>query len=90
MKTTIETTMDAAGRLVIPKAVRDAAGLTPGVVLRIQCRDGRVELTPAPRKVEVVQHDRVTVLIPSEESETLTGDVVRAVQRSLRDRHSES
>ena len=29
MKSTIEVTMDGAGRLVLPKAIRERAGLTP-------------------------------------------------------------
>jgi hypothetical protein len=32
--------MDAAGRLVIPKAVRLEAALEPGVVLDVRWRDG--------------------------------------------------
>ena len=41
-------TMDAAGRVVIPKAIRDAAGFTAGAPLEIQVRDGKVEIASSP------------------------------------------
>ena len=42
MKTATATTMDLAGRLVIPKAIRDAAELQPGVRLVFEVVDGRI------------------------------------------------
>ena len=43
----MQTTIDGAGRIVIPKALRDAAGLRPGVTLDVELRDGRIEISPA-------------------------------------------
>ncbi len=40
------TTIDSAGRVVIPKALRDQAGLSPGTAIEIQVRDGHVEIEP--------------------------------------------
>jgi AbrB family looped-hinge helix DNA binding protein len=40
----METTIDRAGRVVIPKPIRDAAGLKPGAALSIEYRDGRIEI----------------------------------------------
>ena len=40
----METTIDAAGRVVIPKAIRDRLGLKSGTPLRIEAIDGRVEI----------------------------------------------
>lgn len=37
-------TIDEAGRVVIPKAIREAAGLKPGTPLMIEYRNGRVEI----------------------------------------------
>ena len=42
----MKATIDKAGRVVIPKAIRDRAGLQPGMELEIAVRDGRVELEP--------------------------------------------
>jgi AbrB family looped-hinge helix DNA binding protein len=38
--------MDRAGRVVIPKAVRDWAGLEAGDEIDVAFRDGRIELEP--------------------------------------------
>jgi AbrB family looped-hinge helix DNA binding protein len=50
-----DVTIDAAGRLVIPKTLRDRLRLQPGTRLWISERDGRIVLDPeqpAPRLVE--------------------------------------
>ena len=42
------TTIDSAGRIVIPKALRDQAGLTPGAEIRVEA-DGsgiRIDVIP--------------------------------------------
>ena len=39
--------MDSAGRVVIPKALRDRLGLEQGKVVEIRERDGRIEIEPA-------------------------------------------
>ncbi|MBI1357316.1 MAG: AbrB/MazE/SpoVT family DNA-binding domain-containing protein [Acidobacteria bacterium] len=39
-------TIDKAGRVVIPKAVREAAGFEPGMEIEIRLRDGVVEIEP--------------------------------------------
>ena len=52
----MRTTIDKAGRLVIPASVRDRAGLTPGTVLEITLDEFGVRLepvAPAPRLVKV-------------------------------------
>jgi AbrB family looped-hinge helix DNA binding protein len=40
----METTIDRAGRVVIPKQIREAAGLKPGVALSIEYMNGRIEI----------------------------------------------
>ena len=40
------TTIDAAGRVVVPKPIREQAGLRPGAELEVEYRDGRVEMEP--------------------------------------------
>jgi AbrB family looped-hinge helix DNA binding protein len=51
----MKSTIDRAGRVVIPKIIREAAGLKPGSPLKIEYRDGRVEIerkSPKPRLVK--------------------------------------
>ena len=40
------TTIDSAGRIVIPKALREQVGLSPGTEIDIQVRDGHLEIEP--------------------------------------------
>jgi AbrB family looped-hinge helix DNA binding protein len=52
----MRTTIDKAGRVVIPAAIRDRAGLTPGTELQISLDDAGVRLervAPGPRLVRV-------------------------------------
>ncbi|MDA1311994.1 MAG: AbrB/MazE/SpoVT family DNA-binding domain-containing protein [Acidobacteria bacterium] len=48
-------TIDGAGRIVIPKAVREAAGLKPGDPLDVRYREGRIEIEPVVEQVRLVR-----------------------------------
>ena len=52
----MRTTIDKAGRLVIPAAIRDKAGLSPGTTIEISLEETGVRLeriAPGPRLVRV-------------------------------------
>ncbi len=51
----MKTTIDRAGRVVIPKAIRDRAGLQPGSELDIRLDNGVVEITPPAPKGRLVE-----------------------------------
>ncbi|MDQ3319435.1 MAG: AbrB/MazE/SpoVT family DNA-binding domain-containing protein, partial [Actinomycetota bacterium] len=53
----MRTTIDRAGRLVVPKPLRDELGLQPGQELELQARDGRLEVEPATTPVTLVEED---------------------------------
>jgi AbrB family looped-hinge helix DNA binding protein len=40
----MKTTIDAAGRIVIPKEMRKRAGLLPGAEVEVRCQDGIIEI----------------------------------------------
>jgi AbrB family looped-hinge helix DNA binding protein len=42
----MKTTIDAAGRLVIPKQIGEKASLKPGMALDVRVRDGVIEIEP--------------------------------------------
>ena len=56
-----KTTIDSAGRLVIPKEIREEAGLKPGALVEVRWRSGRIEIEPAPLPVNLVRKGRLTV-----------------------------
>jgi AbrB family looped-hinge helix DNA binding protein len=80
----MKTTIDGAGRLVIPKEVRREAGLRPGMRLEVRWRGGRIEIEPEPLTVRLVRRGRLTVAVPSSEVPALRGDTVEQTRRKLR------
>ncbi len=81
--------LDASGRLLVPEAIREEAGLVPGRVLEIRCRNGHVEIAPKAPEIRVVEKGGVYVAVPSGPVEPLTAETVRATQEARRDRHAE-
>ena len=77
-------TIDAAGRLVVPKAIREEAGLRPGEPLEVTVHDGRVEIVPAPRRVRIRERDGVRIAEPAGSYETLPERTVRKTRDRLR------
>lgn len=61
---TMITTMDAAGRLVIPREIRREAALVPGATLEVRWRDGVIEVEPQPLAVTLERRGRLLVATP--------------------------
>jgi AbrB family looped-hinge helix DNA binding protein len=57
----MKSTIDEAGRVVIPKAIREADGLKPGTPLMIEYRNGRVEIERKSPQVRLVRKGGVLV-----------------------------
>jgi AbrB family looped-hinge helix DNA binding protein len=86
----MRTTMDPAGRLVIPKKVWQTAGLKPGTPLEIHCRDGRIEIEPVPVELRFVRHGKFVVgLAKRHPSEPFTAETVEATLEALREERGE-
>ena len=81
---TMRTTIDSAGRLVIPKKIRQEANLKAGAPLEVEWRDGRIEIEPAPLRVRLVRKGHVLVAVPTESVEQLATGTVEAVREDLR------
>lgn len=80
----MKTTMDRAGRLVIPKKIRSEAGLTPGMPLDVRCNNGRVEIEPAPVPVKLVRKGRWLVAVPTKKVPRLSAEAVQKVIDEIR------
>jgi AbrB family looped-hinge helix DNA binding protein len=80
----MKTTIDAAGRVVVPKALRDRLGLTGGGVLEIRERDGRIEIEPVATAMTLEDRDGGPVAVPGEELPPLTDEIVRATLERTR------
>ena len=80
----MKTTIDGAGRIVIPKAVRDAAGLAAGTEVEVEFRDGRVEIEPATLPMRVVKRGGSVVIEAGVDLPPLTDDDVRDVLEHVR------
>ena len=53
----MRTTIDAAGRIVVPKALRDAMGLAAGRTIDMVFTDGRIEIELVAIEVETVDFE---------------------------------
>jgi AbrB family looped-hinge helix DNA binding protein len=78
------TAMDSAGRIVIPKALRERLGLEPGRVVDIRERDGRIEIEPAPTPMTLVRRRGGQVAVPGSPLPPLTDEIVRATIEGTR------
>lgn len=77
------TTIDQAGRLVIPREIRREAALEPGTPLDIRVRDGVVEIEPQPLAVTLERRGRLLVAKPSVKVPTLAASTVERTRRDL-------
>jgi AbrB family looped-hinge helix DNA binding protein len=73
----MRTAIDSAGRVVIPKALREALGLRAGQPLEIAERDGRLEIVPAPTPMRLVDEGDGVVAVADIEMPVLTTEMVR-------------
>jgi AbrB family looped-hinge helix DNA binding protein len=80
----MKTSIDAAGRLVIPKEIRREAGLRPGIPLEIRWEAGRIEIEPAPLPVKLVRRGRLLVAEPRSDPGPLQHATVEKTRRALR------
>lgn len=80
----MRTTIDAAGRLVVPKALRDAMGLVPGRAVDIVFTNGRLEIDLAPAEVHVDVDDELPLLVADEDLPALTDEQIRETLEATR------
>jgi AbrB family looped-hinge helix DNA binding protein len=79
----MKTTIDNAGRLVIPKEIRQLANLTPDVPLDIRWRDGHIEIEPAATPVHLRRRGKLLVAVPHEKIAALTPETVEQTRAAM-------
>ena len=84
MKTAKKPSIDRLGRVVVPKAIREQAGLQPGMPLSIRYDDGRIEIEPEAAEVEIVARGKLRVAVPAQALPTLSAEAVRRTQDKVR------
>lgn len=76
--------IDAAGRLVIPKSLRQALGLKAGQVLEIKAGDGRLEVEIAATPMRLKKRGKGAVAVPDAALPALTAEQVRETLERVR------
>ena len=71
------TAIDSAGRIVVPKPLRDALGLAPGQTLEITAAGGRLEIVIAATPMVLKKRSRGVVSVPEVPVPPLTSEQVR-------------
>ena len=80
----MNTTIDGAGRVVIPKALRDQMGLTAGSELEILFNNGRLELASV-SKVRLERRGSRLVAVVPEGTPAMAAGTVESVVTGLRE-----
>lgn len=80
----MKATIDAAGRLVVPKSLRQALGLKPGQVLEIRAGDGRLEIQVTPTPMRLKKRGKGVVAVPDDAMPVLSAELVRETLERVR------
>ncbi len=78
------TTIDKAGRIVVPKSLREALNFKPGQQLDLSVRDGHLEVEVAKTPVELRERDGVIEAVAQGDVPTLSANSVRDVVEQMR------
>jgi AbrB family looped-hinge helix DNA binding protein len=80
----MKTTLDDAGRLVVPKALRQALGLKAGQALEIRAGDGKLEIEAAATPMQLQKRGKGVVAVPREDLPPLSAEQVRETLERIR------
>ena len=84
----MKTTIDHAGRLVIPKDIRCESGIKPGMPLDVRWENGKIAIAPAPLPVKLERKGRLLVAVPTKENPRLMTGSVEQIRKKLRRKRS--
>ena len=78
------TTIDSAGRIVIPKQLRDELGFGPGQPLELNAVDGRLEIEHPVTPMRLEKRGKRLVAVTDHPLPTLTPELVRETLEQTR------
>lgn len=80
----MRTTIDSAGRIVVPKRLRDALGFGPGQELDVSVRDGRLEVEVPATEMRLEESEGGVVAVADREMPSLSAERVRDTLENIR------
>ena len=80
----MKAVIDRAGRIVVPKSLRQALGLKAGQSLEIRAGDGRLEIEIASTPMQLKKRGKGVVAVPDAELPPLTVEQVRDTLERIR------
>jgi AbrB family looped-hinge helix DNA binding protein len=80
----MRTAIDRAGRIVVPKALRQSLGLRPGQPLDIRAGDGRLEIEIVATPMQLMKRGKGPVAVPKGKLPALTSTLVRETLERVR------
>jgi AbrB family looped-hinge helix DNA binding protein len=80
----MQVTIDRAGRIVVPKAMRDELGLTPDTPLEIEMVDDHIELSNPAGSARIVEGPHGPVIAST--GRTITDEDIRRILEANRER----
>ena len=80
----MKAVIDRAGRIIIPKALRQALGLKPGQPLEVRAGDGRLEIEIAATSMRLKKRGKGVVAVPQRPLPPLTAERVREALERVR------
>ena len=86
----MNSTIDKAGRIVVPKAVRAAARREPGTEISFRPVYGRIEMEPALLAVSLERRGHLVVAVPNRKLPARAESEVEDTIAALRNTESDS
>jgi len=78
------TTIDAAGRIVVPKQLREELGFAPGQTLELSAVDGRLEIEHPTTPMHLEKRKGRLVAVADRPMPQLTSELVRETLEQIR------
>jgi AbrB family looped-hinge helix DNA binding protein len=82
----MKTRIDRAGRIVVPKPIREELGLAAGGEVILTVRDGRIEIEPVSVRMRIEDREDGPTIVADLPMPTLTAEQVRDTLERVRRR----